>query len=42
MGTQKNQVLVRYFSNRKAWLIEPDNVPPLVAEYPGAISKGEM
>lgn len=34
MGTQQNQRLLRYFSQRKIWLAEPDVNPPRLTPYP--------
>jgi hypothetical protein len=33
-GTEVNVRLERYYSGRKAWLLEPDNVPPKLTPYP--------
>ena len=33
MGTQQNEELLRYYSTRTAWLIEPDSSPPRVTPY---------
>jgi hypothetical protein len=28
--------LLRYFRDRRAWLVEPDSDPPLISPYPGS------
>lgn len=33
LGTEENQKLLRYYSNRTAWLLEPDVHPPALAPY---------
>ena len=33
MGEPKNRELMRYFKNRKVWLVEPDKVPPKLSLY---------
>jgi hypothetical protein len=33
MGGAKNEELLRYFKNRHAWLLEPDDVPPKLQPY---------
>jgi hypothetical protein len=35
MGEQQNQELLRYFSNRRAWLLYADESPPRLLPYPG-------
>jgi len=35
MDSASNQELLRYYSGRKAWLVEPDVVPARVTPYPG-------
>lgn len=34
MSSTDNQKLMRYYANRKAWLVEPDAVPARVTPYP--------
>jgi hypothetical protein len=34
MDAYNNQELLRYYSDRKAWLVEPDATPPRVTPYP--------
>jgi hypothetical protein len=34
MGSEQNEELVRYFKDRKVWLIEPDELPPRISPYP--------
>jgi hypothetical protein len=29
----ENEGLLKYFSNRRAWLLEADDVPPRLSEY---------
>jgi hypothetical protein len=36
MGAEQNAELVRYFSNRQAWLVEPDSAPWKLIPYWGA------
>ncbi len=33
MGTEKNEELLRYYSDRRVWLLEPDSVPPKLSSY---------
>jgi hypothetical protein len=33
MGAPKNEELIRYFKNRRVWLIEPDEKPPRLLKY---------
>lgn len=34
MDTADNQELIRYFNNRRVWLVEPDFDPPRLSSYP--------
>jgi hypothetical protein len=34
MGAENNLEVIRYFKDRKVWLLEPDVVPPKLAPYP--------
>src|ERR1700678_2264909 len=34
LGPEENQRLLRYYSNRSAWLLEPDAHPPRLQPYP--------
>ena len=34
LGPEENQSLIRYYPNRKAWLLEPDAHPPALTPYP--------
>jgi hypothetical protein len=34
LGAQQNQELIEHFPGRKVWLVEPDNTPPRVSQYP--------
>jgi len=34
MGAEKNRELIRYFKDRKVWLVQPDVVPPKLVPYP--------
>jgi hypothetical protein len=34
MGAAKNQELVRYFKDRRVWIVEPDVKPPRLSPYP--------
>jgi hypothetical protein len=34
LGAEENQKLVRYYPDRKAWLLEPDVHPPALVPYP--------
>lgn len=36
MGEAQNLELIRYFKDRKVWLLEPDSTPPRLSEYPMA------
>lgn len=36
MGPEQNQALLKYFSNRTAWLLYPDIDPPKLVRYPVA------
>jgi hypothetical protein len=33
MGPEQNVELIRYFKDRKVWLVEPDKVPPTLSTY---------
>lgn len=33
LGTEENQKLLRYYPNRRAWLLEPDQRPPALVPY---------
>jgi hypothetical protein len=33
MGDAANQELLKYFDNRRVWLVEPDNAPPRLTPY---------
>ncbi len=33
MGSEQNEELIRYFKDRKVWLIEPDELPPRISPY---------
>jgi len=33
MGQKQNEELIRYYPNRQAWLIKPDDTPPSVSQY---------
>jgi hypothetical protein len=35
MGASQNEELIRYFKDRQAWLVEPDEKPPRLSPYPG-------
>lgn len=35
MGAGRNAELIRYFKNRRVWLVEPDKIPPKLSKYPG-------
>lgn len=39
MGPNDNQELIRYYGNRKVWLVEPDAIPARIAPYPMQESK---
>jgi hypothetical protein len=34
LGAEENQKLLRYYPDRKAWLLEPDVHPPALVPYP--------
>jgi hypothetical protein len=34
MGWERNMELIRYFKDRQAWLVEPDEIPVRVSPYP--------
>ena len=34
MGCAQNEELLRYYSTRRVWLLEPDSLPPQIREYP--------
>jgi hypothetical protein len=36
MGLEQNSELIRYFQQRKVWVVEPDNLPPRLSEYNSA------
>jgi hypothetical protein len=33
MDEQENRELLRYFKNRRVWLLEPDESPPKLSRY---------
>jgi hypothetical protein len=33
MATEKNEELLRYYRDRRVWLLEPDDVPPKLLPY---------
>ena len=33
MGTAQNEELIKYFKNRRVWLLEPDETPPKLSPY---------
>ena len=33
MGAEKNRELIRYYSDRRVWLLEADEVPPKLTPY---------
>ena len=35
MGPAENEELLRYYKDRRAWLLEPDQTPPALSPYPG-------
>jgi len=39
MGSLNNQELIRYYGNRKVWLVEPDAMPARIWAYPAQGSK---
>jgi hypothetical protein len=38
MGPAKNEELLRYYRDRRVWIMEPDAKPPRLSEYPTASS----
>lgn len=38
MGGRDNAKLLKYFGDRRAWLVEPDATPPKISPYAGAAS----
>jgi hypothetical protein len=38
MGANQNQELLRYFSDRRAWLINADDAAPKLEDYSSAVS----
>ena len=42
MGTEQNSELIRYFKDRRVWVVEPDEIPPRLSTYsPNAIIDGD-
>ena len=39
MGAAENENLIRYFKDRRVWLVEPDNQPPQLSVYPDPVSE---
>jgi hypothetical protein len=39
MGPTQNDELLRYYSMRTVWLLDPDTVPPRLTEYSGRLSQ---
>jgi hypothetical protein len=37
MGVEKNQELLRYYKERRVWLLEADDVPPKLQPYSGTM-----
>jgi hypothetical protein len=33
MGPAQNEDLIKYFHNRRVWLVEPDESPPKLSQY---------
>jgi len=33
MGPEQDRVFIKYFHNRKVWLLEPDQSPPKLSPY---------
>jgi hypothetical protein len=42
MGDSGNARLIRYFSQRRIWLAEPDLAPPRLSPYPGVAEAGVL
>jgi hypothetical protein len=42
MGTEKNEELLRFFKNRRVWLLEPDEKPPRMSQYLRTGNTGEL
>lgn len=38
MGSEQNEELLRYYSGRTAWLVEPDETPPRVTRYASEVA----
>jgi hypothetical protein len=36
MGANQNEELLRYYNDRRVWLLEADDVPPKLSEYPAS------
>jgi len=36
MGATANEELIRYYKNRRIWLLEADDTPPSLSPYPSA------
>ena len=41
MGAEENEELIRYFKNRRTWLVKADADPPELVPYPGRERVGE-
>ncbi len=41
MCADENAEIIRYFPNRKVWLVEPDVVPPKVSRYVQGVDSGQ-
>jgi hypothetical protein len=39
MTPAENEQLIKYFSNRRVWLLDPDEKPMRLTQYPGKGSK---
>jgi hypothetical protein len=42
MGTQQNQKLLQYYSDRQVWLAEPDEIPPRVTPFDSSMMKSGL
>lgn len=41
LGAAENEELIKYFKDRRVWLVEPDETPPRLSPYPSGTALGK-